>query len=260
MGSCGRFAQKRLARMHDQVAFLGRLLLLGFTGSPGRFRLMARLTLEEVYKLAFASLLLVFLIAFLTGFLWSKVWFEKLSNLGGVETMATLLLTIQTLEISPILTSVVVLLCYGAPMTWEVAQMKSEGQFNALAFQGIPPEHFLGAPRMLASVLSFPALIAVFNLSSLLGAYIGGVRYTGNPMWELVYAVSSNSDMEHFIKMVFKCFFVSLTVPFFCFYNACQMPENGLHSHSSKIMRASLGEALFFAVLPSVLITVLYKE
>lgn len=256
-GWLGRLTLAQRQRFVDQAGFAGRVVLAAWLGHTNHRGLLLRLTLEEIFKLVRGTVPLLILVGFMLGFLWSLLWFGTLSNIGGIENISTFLVSIHTIQITPIMTTVIVILRYGAPITWELGIMKSGRQFDTLAQMGIPPEHFLAAPRVAGSFLALPILLAVFSLASFFGAYYLAWRLSGQTMLDFVFALSNQTGARHFVIVGFKSVAISLSVSFFCVYNAFTIEVNGLNRGTAVIRRA-MGEAFFYSVLTSVLVSVIY--
>ncbi|MDL2259917.1 ABC transporter permease [Deltaproteobacteria bacterium OttesenSCG-928-K17] len=244
-------------RVVDQAGFAGRILILTLQGFSERQGLLFRLTLTEIYKLVRGVMPLLLLVGFMLGFLWSLLWYGTLSNIGGLENISMFLVSIHTIQITPIMTTVIVILRYGAPTCWELAVMKSSRQFETMTLMGIPPEHFLAAPRIAGAVLAMPALLVIFSLASFAGAYYLAWRYNSQTVLDFVFALSNQTSGFHFATMAFKSVVISLSVSFFCIYNGFSMPVDGLN-RGAIIMRRAMGEAFFYSVLFSVLVSVFY--
>ncbi len=256
-GWAGRLLLSQGRRFVDQSGFAGRVILLTWQGRRGRRGLFLRLVLDEIFKLARGTLSLTLLVGFMLGYLWSLLWYGTLSNIGGLENIAAFLVSIHTIQITPIMTTVIVVLRYGAPSTWELAVMKSGRQFETLASMGIPPEHYLAAPRSIGSFLAMPGLMAIFSLASYTGAYYLAWRLSGQTLLDFVFTISNQTQARHFVIMGFKSVVISLSVSFFCVYNAFQIQVAGI-TRGTAIIRRAMGEAFFYAILTSVLVSVFY--
>ena len=261
LGAIGRQALGFRARRSDQAAFLGRLFLSGIWGLGGeisRRKLMRSLILEQVWEIFATSFLLVIVFGFMMGVLWTVIWFGVLANIGGAETLASLLIKVHLLEISPILATWAVTIAYGGPMTLELCQLKSSGDFDTLLSMGIPPEHILAWPRLLAMILTFPGLLLIMSLSTAAGAYWGIVRAIDLPLAEFTAALSMSVEGVYVLMLVAKTFLISVSLGFFQIYHAWRMPEGGDLSPAPSLVRRGMCEAFVVATLASVLVTVLY--
>lgn len=257
-GLCGRFLFYRFSRLADQAGFAGRIFFAAWDSRKTSGGHLFRLILEEVYKLITGSLALILLVGAMLGFLWSFLWFGALSNIGGVESIGIFLLNIHAIQIAPIMTTVIVIMRYGAPITWELAIMKSGGHFESLEKQGLSPELNLAAPRIIGALLAVPILLTVFTAASFAGAYYVAWKEEGQAVLEFVLTLSQQTKGAHFAIMAFKSLVIALTVSFFCVYNAVSI-EPGDLNRGTQVMRQAMGEAFFFSVFGSVLVSVFYS-
>jgi phospholipid/cholesterol/gamma-HCH transport system permease protein len=263
LGWTGRRFLRWLARRADQAAFAGRLLLMGLWGfsggRPARRRLMRRLILVQAWELLSSACALSLIFGFMTGFLWTIIWFGALSNVGGVSTLAGLLVSVQVQEISPILTIMAVVMTYGGPMALEVALLKASGDFRTLALMGVPPAHAVAWPRLIGTVLTFPSLMTLMNVAALSGAYWGIVRAIDLPLVEFAADLATNAEPLKIVMLGVKSLLCSLALSFFCLHKAFAIPEGGFLA-APRIARGAMAEAFVFSVLASVLVTVLYDS
>ena len=77
----------------------------------------------------------------------------------------------------------------------------------------IDPLRYLISPRIVASIISFPILTAVFDIVGIIGGYISGVLLLGANAGTYVYRVQTSMDMKDvtdgFIKSIVFAFIVS---------------------------------------------------
>ena len=67
-------------------------------------------------------------------------------------------------------------------MAAEIGIMRISEQIDALDTMGIRPIRFLVSPRLLAALISFPLLTAVFDVVGIYGGYLTGSLLLGiNP-------------------------------------------------------------------------------
>jgi phospholipid/cholesterol/gamma-HCH transport system permease protein len=84
-----------------------------------------------------------------------------------------------TRELSPVMTSLMVTARAGSAMATEIGYMRENEQIDALYTMAINPVHYLVTPRVVACVLMFPLLTALFTFCGTLGAYFVTVRILG---------------------------------------------------------------------------------
>jgi phospholipid/cholesterol/gamma-HCH transport system permease protein len=261
LGAAGRFFLDFHARRSDQAAFLGRLFLSGAYGLGGdaaRRRLMRGLILSQVWEIFSGSFFLLGIFGFMMGILWTVIWFGVFDNLAGAETLASLLIQVHLLEICPILTTLAVTIAYGGSMTLQLCQMKSAGDFETLLSMGIPPEHVLAWPRLLAMILSFPGLLLIMGVSSCLGAYWGIYKAIDLPLMEFISSLYLSVEGIEVLMLGAKSLLIGVSLGFFQIYNAWLMPEGQGQGEAPAMVRRGMKEAFVYSAMASVLVTVLY--
>lgn len=253
-GWLGRFCLTRLYRLIDQAGFAGRMLALNRQG------LVFHLILNEIYKLISVTLPLLLTIGFITGLAWALVWLiGPLSALGGgLESLTSSLITINILVNTPIIVTVIVILSYGAPVTWELATLKAIGRFEILTREGRPPEIYLAAPCIGAVVLTMPVLLAIFVAASLAGTYLLIWQYTGQSILAFIIALNSTTRINFLAVLALKSLAISLSLSFFCVYNGFRAKTKWPNSNAATLSHA-LTESFFFSILSSLLITVFFN-
>jgi ABC-type transporter Mla maintaining outer membrane lipid asymmetry permease subunit MlaE len=245
----------------EQAAFMGRLFLSGLWGLGGdqaRRRLMRRLILGQVWEVFVRTWLLLVIFGLMIGILWTIIWFGVLANIGGAEALASLLVTVQLLEICPILTTLVATMTYGGPMTLDLCLKKNAGDFETLIAMGVPPEHVLAWPRLLALILGFPGLMLVMTLSTWIGAYWGVVRAIDLPLTEFAASIYLAVDGLKVVVLGVKSFLISVALGFFQLHNAWILPEDGFGRAAPALTRRGMCEAFVYGTMAGVLVTVLY--
>ncbi|MDR3037815.1 MAG: ABC transporter permease [Candidatus Adiutrix sp.] len=260
-GWAGCWGLAHLRRLAAQAGFAGRLFRLG-RHRLTRYRsgLMFRLVLREISKLIQGTLPLLLTVGLIMGAAWAFIWLGgPLASLGGsLDNVTSVLITVNALVLAPILVSVIAIFGYGAATTWDLAVMKSTRQFDTLAQLGIPPEHFLAVPRLGATVLVMPMLLAAFTLVSFIGAYIVVWQYTGHSVLAFVISLRDNTRAIHFAAIILKSLVISLSLSFFSVYGGFEVAIDGL-GHGSGLLSQAMAEAFFFSILTSLLVSAFFR-
>jgi phospholipid/cholesterol/gamma-HCH transport system permease protein len=79
------------------------------------------------------------------------------------------------LELTPLLTALVLAGKVGATITAEIGSMRVTEQVDALEAMGFDSISYLVTPRVLAGVTMFPVLVVFGNVVAVLGGYFGAV-------------------------------------------------------------------------------------
>jgi ABC-type transporter Mla maintaining outer membrane lipid asymmetry permease subunit MlaE len=260
LGYLGLAFKNWLFRRLDQAALGGRLLLVSYWGilaPSAQRRLIRGLILYQLFEIFKRSALLLSIFGLMMGILWTVIWFDILENVPGSTMLASLLITVHLQEITPILTTMVVIMSYCGPMAMELSFMKCSGDFTTLTLMGIPPERVLAQPRILAVILAFPGLMLIINTASILGAFWGVTKAINLPFVEYLSDLFLALAPYKIILLLAKVFLTSSVLGFVCVYNAFQI-DPGAFSRLPGVTRRAMTEAFFYATLVGVLVTVFY--
>jgi phospholipid/cholesterol/gamma-HCH transport system permease protein len=260
LGFLGRWFKDWLYRRMDQAALAGRLVLVthrGIFAPLTQRRLFRRLVLTQVFEIFRRSAFLLSIFGLMMGILWTIIWFDVLDNVPGSTMLAGLLISVHLQEITPILTTMVIIMSYCGPMAQEVAFMKCHGDFKTLTLMGIPPERALAQPRILAIILAFPGLMLIINLTSMLGAFWGITQAIDLPVVEYVSDLFLALEPYKILLLLVKVLLTSSVLAFYCLYNAFRI-EMGDFRRLPTVTRSAMTDAFFYGTLAGVLVTVFY--
>jgi len=84
-------------------------------------------------------------------------------------------------ELAPVLTALMVTGRAGSAIATEIGTMRVTEQIDAMDSMAVNPIQYLVVPRVLASLVMFPALTMVFDVLGYLGAYVMGVYVCNIP-------------------------------------------------------------------------------
>lgn len=84
-------------------------------------------------------------------------------------------------ELAPVLTALMVTGRSGSAISTELGTMRVTEQIDAMDSMAVNPIQYLVVPRVLASVLMFPALTMLFNILGFAGAYVMARFVSGIP-------------------------------------------------------------------------------
>jgi phospholipid/cholesterol/gamma-HCH transport system permease protein len=84
-------------------------------------------------------------------------------------------------ELAPVLTALMVTGRAGSAIATELGTMRVTEQIDAMDSMAVNPIQYLVVPRVIASIVMFPALTMVFNALGYAGAYLMGVYVAGIP-------------------------------------------------------------------------------
>ncbi len=173
----GRWAVLLIRELGGIALFFGQGLLFVF-----KYPFQLRKNLHQIYFIGVKSVLVIILVALFTGMVMGLQLYYTLVQFGseGVLGAAVALSIIR--ELGPVLTAIMVIARAGSAMAAEIGIMRITEQIDALVTMDIHPVRYLFSPRIVAAVISFPLLTALFNVVGIMGGYITGCWLLGvNP-------------------------------------------------------------------------------
>lgn len=161
-------------------------------------------TVRQIYFIGVQSVAVIALIGLFTGMVMGMQLYYALSTFGADGFLGTGVALSMVRELAPVLTAIMLTGRAGSAMTAEIGVMRISEQIDALSIMDINPMRYLVAPKMAASLLSFPILTAFFNLISMWGGWLTGVKLLGaneGVYWSSVESALRWDDIEGgFIK------------------------------------------------------------
>jgi phospholipid/cholesterol/gamma-HCH transport system permease protein len=165
----GRPALAAWTTAGDAVTFLGETVLAFLTLLRGRARFRRVDLLHAFEATGVAALGIVALINFLIGAVLAFVGAVQLVQFGATIYVADLVAIGVARELGALMTGIVMSGRTGASFAAVLGTMTVNEEVDALRTMGLRPAEFLVLPRVLATALMMPALVAYADLLGLLG-------------------------------------------------------------------------------------------
>jgi phospholipid/cholesterol/gamma-HCH transport system permease protein len=175
----GRVALQTWGTAGDALSFLGEsvLAMAALLRGHARFR---RVDLMHAFEATGVGALgIVALINFLIGAVLAFVGAVQLQQFGAGIYVANLVAIGVTRELGPLMTGIVMAGRTGASFAAVLGTMTVNEEVDALRTMALKPVEFLVLPRVLATALMLPALVAYADLLGLLGGLFVGVAVLG---------------------------------------------------------------------------------
>lgn len=192
--------------MQGAIAYIGRVILgskdglgaiLAFAGRASALILRppyrGRIIFQQMAFLGNESVFIIMASGFFIGAVFS-VQIGTVFGVFGAESMIGAA-TGKALsrELSPLLTGFLLAGRGGAAITAELATMKVNEQIDAMEAMAVDPISYLVSPRIVATVLIMPVLVAIFNVVGQLGALV---------VSQVLFDVDQGIFMERLVKVV----------------------------------------------------------
>lgn len=168
--------------------------------------------LEQIYFIGMKSVVVICLTGGFTGMVLGLQGYYTLSKFGSEGLLGSAVALTLIKELGPTLSAIMVIARAGSAMAAEIGIMRISEQIDALETMNINPIRFLVSPRMVAGLISFPLLTALFDTVGILGGYLTGSKLLGMNAGIYFYRVQSSVQMSDVNEGFIKSIFFALTV------------------------------------------------
>ena len=156
---------------------LGSLFLFLFAALRAVFstpHLFSKLV-QQLYVIGYKSLFVILLIGLFCGMVLGLQIFYLLVKFSSQGMLGAAVALTIIRELGPVLTAIMITGRAGSSMAAEIGVMRISEQIDALDVMGINSIAYLVTPRLLAALIAFPLLTAIFDVVGILGGYLTGV-------------------------------------------------------------------------------------
>ncbi len=222
--------------------FLGQAVALAFVPPFKLGRL-----LDRIHFVGYRSLVIVILTGAFTGMVLGLQIFLVLERFGAEGFVGPAVALSLIRELGPVLCAVFVTGLAGSALTAEIGIMRITEQIDALTVMALSPMRYLVVPAIVAGVISFPLMTAIFDVVGIFGGYLVSVQLLGLSPGTYFGEMQTFADRSDIMVGVWKSVSFGILVPWVCTYK-------GFHcGHGAEGVSRATTEAV---VLSSVLILV----
>jgi phospholipid/cholesterol/gamma-HCH transport system permease protein len=155
-------------------SFLGQAVA-GMVTPPFKFGAL----LGRIHYIGFRSLLIILLTGAFTGMVLGLQIFFTLSRFGSEAFLGPAVALTLIRELGPVLGALMVTGRAGSALTAEIGIMRITEQIDALTVMALSPMRYLVVPSVVAGVITFPLMTALFDVVGIFGGYVVGVKLLG---------------------------------------------------------------------------------
>ncbi len=159
---------------------------------PFKFKLL----LKQIHFIGNKSLIVIILIGSFTGMVLALQIFYTLRKFGSEAMLGPAVALSLIRELGPVLSALTVTGRAGSAITAEIGIMRITEQIDALTSMALNPLRYLVVPNIVAAIIVFPLLTAIFDVIGILGGYLVGVKLLG------LSAGTYFSQMKQYIDIV----------------------------------------------------------
>jgi phospholipid/cholesterol/gamma-HCH transport system permease protein len=175
-------------------------------------------TIQHVFFIGAKSILIILLVGLFTGMVLGLQGYYTLVKFGSEGVLGAAVALSLIRELGPVMTAIMIIARAGSSMAAEIGIMRISEQIDALDTMDINPVRFLVSPRIVASLISFPLLTAIFNVIGIIGGYLSGVCLLGINSGIYFYRIESNVLMQDISGGFIKSLVFGLIVSTICCY------------------------------------------
>ncbi|MDH5465302.1 MAG: ABC transporter permease [Thiovulaceae bacterium] len=173
--------------------FYGRLIGYFFV-PPYRFGLI----LKQVESIGVGSLGVIILTAVFVGMVEAIQLYSGFKEFGAETFMGYTIFISITKELGPVLTSLMLVSRAISAMAAELGTMRVTEQIDAIDILAIDSRRYLIVPRVIATTISLPILVIVFDAVSIFSAFLISTKMLGvNPIeyQQIIYQLLEWTDI-----------------------------------------------------------------
>ncbi|MBI5211967.1 MAG: ABC transporter permease [Nitrospirae bacterium] len=209
----GAWTLSAVRRLGNIFTFLANAVYSIFS-PPFKFGLLLR----QIRFFGNKSMVIILLTGSFTGMVLALQLFYTLRKFGSDALLGPAIALSLIRELGPVLSALMVTGRAGSALTAEIGIMRISEQIDALTAMALNPVRYLIVPNIVAAVIVFPLLAAIFDLIGIYGGYAVAVKLLG--MSEGTYF----SQIETFVEMkdirigLYKSLSFGVIVSWICCY------------------------------------------
>ena len=175
----------------------GRIAIFFARAVLGIFSLPLQIAkfVSQVSIIGARSVLVICLTGAFTGMVLGLQGYYTLVKFGAQGMLGAAVALSLIREMGPVLTAIMITARAGSAMSAEIGIMRISEEIDALKTMDINPIRFLVSPRIVAAVISFPLLTAIFDVIGIFGGYVSGSVLLGLSSGIFFSRVESSVEM-----------------------------------------------------------------
>jgi phospholipid/cholesterol/gamma-HCH transport system permease protein len=195
------------------VIFLGSALYWTFL-PPLKWRRM----IGRIHFIGAKSLSVVVLTGAFTGMVLGLQVFYVLQKFGSEAFLGSAVALSLVRELGPVLCALMVTGRAGSALTAEIGIMRITEQIDALDAMALNPMRYLIVPTILAGLIVFPLLTAIFDVVGIYGGWLVGVKLLGVAEGTYFGEIHTYVDFEDVGQGLLKSLSFGLLMTWVCCY------------------------------------------
>lgn len=209
----GRYALSTLREMGKMFIFLLSALEMIFR-PPFKFRQLLR----QMRFFGNKSMLVILLTGAFTGMVLALQLYYILRKFGSEALLGPGIALSLIRELGPVLSALMVTGRAGSALTAEIGMMKISEQIDALTTMALNPIRYLIVPNVVAALITFPLMGAIFDVVGIFGGYLVSVKLLGISGGTYLSLMEDYVEMKDVLMGFYKSISFGLIVSWICCY------------------------------------------
>ena len=173
---------------------------------------------DRINFIGYRSLLIILLTGAFTGMVLGLQIYITLSRFGSEAFLGPAVALSLIRELGPVLAALMVTGRAGSALTAEIGIMRITEQIDALTVMALNPMRYLVAPSILAGIVTFPLMTALFDVIGIFGGYLVGVELLGLSQGTYFGEMQTFVDLDDIMLGFWKSISFGIIVTWVCTY------------------------------------------
>lgn len=209
----GRYVLDVLSEMGRMAIFLFDAIYTIFI-PPFKFRWF----LMRIRFLGTRSMSIILLTGAFTGMVLGLQLYYTLEKFGSEALLGPAVALGLVRELGPVFSALMITGRTGSALTAEIGMMRITEQIDAFYSMALNPVRYLISPTILAGIIVFPLLTAIFDVVGIYGGYFVGVKLLGMSPGTYFSEMQTFVDMDDVLLGIYKSLSFGVIVTWVCSY------------------------------------------
>jgi phospholipid/cholesterol/gamma-HCH transport system permease protein len=177
-----------------------------------------RRLVEELATIGARSVFVVMVVGLFTGGVLAMQGYRSLRPYGAIGLLGSTVSVSLVRGAGPVLAAFLLAARAGSSMAARIGSMRITEQLDALEVMALHPIKYIAVPNLLAGVIAFPLLTAIFDLSGYVGGYMAGVWVLRADKGTFVAGMNSSVTLDDVLQGTIKSLVFAVLVIWVCTY------------------------------------------
>ncbi len=213
--------------------------------------------LHDIHFIGFKSLNIIMLVAFFTGMVLGLQGYYTLIKFSAEGMLGVAVALSLVRELGPVLTAIMLIGRAGSSISAEIGIMRISEQIDALSTMDVDPVRDLVTPKIIASLICFPLLTAIFDCVGILGGYFSSVLLSSRSgiFFSKIQSSLLLSDVTGGFIKSFVFAFIVITISCYCGYYTHQNQSSAGAEGVSNSTTSAVVQSCVYVLIADYVIT-----